>query len=495
MADQTATSKDSEKKPRRRFRRARWITIGVLLAHVAGFFTSVHAIMSVRTPQGTIAWAMALNTFPYVSIPAYWVFGRNGFQGYVTLRQGEDQKVETVTTSGRRNVRDYMVALEDEQGEMQALEALAKMPFTTGNRAELLIDGNATFDSIFAGIDAAEEYVLVQFYIVKDDDLGRRLKDKLIARAREGVRVYFLYDEIGSHELPASYGDELRAAGAEVSPFHSTKGSGNRFQLNFRNHRKIVVGDGNTAWVGGHNVGDEYLGLDPKFGHWRDTHVKIEGPAAIATQVSFVEDWHWATDSVLSLSWDVHEEFVSEEGMPVLMLASGPADQVETAGLFFTHAINSARRRVWIASPYFVPDESVAAALRLAAMRGVEVRILIPDNPDHYEVYLAAFSFLDKFKNTDIEIYRYTDGFLHEKVILVDDTVAAIGTANLDNRSFRLNFEIMALFLDAEFAAEVEQMFLDDFRRSRVMEKDEYEKRSFLFRLAVRASRLLAPIL
>ena len=206
----------------------------------------------------------------------------------------------------REETMEQRSNLGEENPVTRASELLAKIPVLRNNQIELLVDGQQTFDSIFEGIDAAKEYILVQFFIVKDDELGRELKSRLLARARAGVRVYFLYDEVGSHDLPKSYLEELREAGAEIVDFHTRKGPSNRFQINFRNHRKIVVVDGHTAWVGGHNVGDEYMGRDPEFGHWRDTHVKIVGPAVIATQVSFLEDWHWATNKVPEFNWTPH---------------------------------------------------------------------------------------------------------------------------------------------------------------------------------------------
>jgi len=465
----------------------------ILVFHVLGFLSSVHAVMSTRTSQGAIAWAVSLNAFPYLAVPAYWVFGRNKFQGYVTARREGDHEIRDVVVQAGEKASEFLLSLGEDYPGVRAAELLADMPTLGGNDAELLIDGEATFGSIFGGIDQAQDYILVQFYIVHDDELGRQLKSRLVAKAEQGVRVYFLYDEVGSHDLPNAYKQEMRSAGVQVYNFHSRKGPRNRFQVNFRNHRKIVVVDGRTAWVGGHNVGDEYLGKDPKMGEWRDTHVRIEGPAVQALQLSFLEDWHWATDSVPDLDWTpVRAE---NADLPVLVVPSGPADSLETAGLMFVHAINSARERIWIASPYFVPDEAVMAALQLAGLRGVDVRVLIPDRPDHMLVYLAAFSYFDQAAHTGVKFYRYESGFLHQKVLLVDDQVAGIGTANFDNRSFRLNFEITALFADSTFAAEVEQMLLDDFARSREMEPGEFVGRSFWFKLAVSLARLTAPIL
>lgn len=466
-----------------------WVIAG---SHILGFVSSVHAVMRTRTSQGAIAWAVCLITFPYLSVPAYWVLGRSRFYGYVTARRSRHDALGAVFEEARERLAAFRLSAAEDVPAGRAAERLAGVPYLNGNAVELLIDGDATFESILAGIDAAESYVLFQFFIVHDDRIGRVVKERLIRKAGEGVRVYFLYDEVGSHALPNSYKDELRAAGAQVYNFHTRKGPRNRFQVNFRNHRKIVVVDGATAWIGGLNVGDEYLGRDPEFGHWRDTHIRIAGPAALPAQLSFVEDWHWAAGEVLELDWTPHR--AGEANVPVLLLASGPADELETASLMFLHAISSARHRIWIASPYFVPDPAVIFALQLAGLRGVDVRVLIPDKPDHLLVYLAAFSYFADAGATGVRFYRYTDGFLHEKVMLIDDSVAAIGTANLDNRSFRLNFEVTGVVLDAAFAADVERMFEHDFQSARPVPRDELATRPFWFRLAVRLATLTAPI-
>ena len=466
----------------------------VVLAHLIGFVSSIDAVWNTRTSQGAIAWAVVLNTFPYVAVPAYWVLGRSRFKGYVTARQDEDTEIKHVARNAGELAAPYFVP-ESEARYVEATRAavqLAKIPFLRGNETELLIDGEATFGSILDGIDRAQDYILFQFFIVKHDELGTEVKDHLLAKAREGVRVHVLYDEVGSHDLSKEYKEELRAAGAEVRDFNSRKGSGNRFQINVRNHRKIVVVDGEEAWIGGHNVGDEYMGRDPKFGNWRDTHVRIQGPAALAAQISFLEDWYWATEQIPELDWTPKP--AAEPGGRVLIIPTGPADELETAALMFIHAINSARQRLWIASPYFVPDEGVIAALQLAGLRGVDVRVLIPDTPDHLLVYLAAFSYFDEVKKTGVKFYRYTDGFLHQKAMLVDDVSASVGTANFDNRSFRLNFEITATIADSAFVSDVERMFEADFARSRQMEPGELEQKSFWFKLGVKVARLTSPI-
>jgi cardiolipin synthase A/B len=461
----------------------------IVLAYVLGALSSLHALLHTRTPQGTIAWLMALNTVPMLAVPAWWVFGRSRFQGYVIQRRELATRTDAAMEQLRDDFRDYVLPLETRH----AAERLAGMPAVVGNAVELLVDGQATFDSILDGIAAAERSVVVQFYIVRDDRLGKRFSEALRERARAGVVVYFLYDEMGSWGLPSAYLAQLAAAGVRVTSFHSTRGPKNRFQLNFRNHRKIVVVDGQVGWVGGHNVGDEYLGLDPRIGPWRDTHVRIDGPAATALLIAFCEDWAWAKDERIFA--DHYRAPGQRAGdAAVLVVPSGPADRLETASLFHQLVIQAAHRRVWIASPYFVPDSAVMAALHLAALRGVDVRILIPDRPDSALVRLSAYAFLGDLLASGVRIFRYQPGFMHQKVMLVDDELATVSTANFDNRSFRLNFEVTALVRDAEFGKSVEQMLDGDLTLSFEMTSAEVLARGFWARVASRLAYLTAPI-
>ncbi|WP_192037085.1 cardiolipin synthase [Halomonas sp. YLGW01] len=466
------------------------LATAIFLIHVSGLLSAVLALMSSRTSQGAIAWIISLTTFPYLALPAYWIFGRPRFYGYVSARGERDTVLRRVLARYRSLVDPYLAG--NSHGDLRAVEQLAMMPMTGGNTAELLIDGEATFESLFAGIDAAEDYVLIQFFIVRHDPLGVRLKQHLLKAAERGVRVYFLYDEIGSRKLKEGYISDLCEAGVEVTAFHSSRGLRHRFQLNFRNHRKILVVDGREGWLGGFNVGVEYLGQHPKHGHWRDTHLKLTGPSVLGLQEAFWEDWHWATGQVLNLCWEPQGACV--EGQNVVVVPSGPADQQETASLLVQHAIHSAEHRLWVTSPYFVPDHSVLDALRLAAMRGVDVRIMMPERPDHLLVFLSAFAFLPDMLRAGIKVYRYQPGFMHQKVMLIDDRAASVGTVNLDNRSFRLNFEITAFVPDARFAGEVEAMLEEDFRGCREVEYEELQQRALWRKLVSRAAYLLSPI-
>jgi cardiolipin synthase len=452
--------------------------------------------MSTRTSQGAIAWAIAVNTFPYVAVPAYWVFGQSKFDGYDILRRSEQLANDGSAQRAEQILEDEGMLLvpqtPSEASHVRLLENISRLPITTHNKAELLVDGHQTFDAILKGISEAKRYILFQFYILRDDGLGQRIKDALVKKAGEGVRVYVLYDELGSNKLSSEYIEECRSAGVEIYPFNTTKGLGNRFRLNFRNHRKIVVVDGHVAYVGGHNVGDEYLGKDPVLTPWRDTHVALRGPVVQCIQVPFLEDWNWATGQILEVNWTPQK--APEGNTAAACIPTGPADRLETGTHWFLHAINSATDRLWIVSPYFVPDEQLMSALQLAALRGVDVRILIPQNPDHLIVYLSALSYLEEAEEAGVKIYRYQPGFLHQKVMLIDDYASAIGTHNLDNRSMRLNFEITMLMLGIEFAREVEKMLEADFAKSKLVSSAEYTDRSLLYRFMVRVSRLTAPV-
>jgi cardiolipin synthase len=469
------------------------IAIVVPLVELLGILAAVHAIMNARTSQGAVAWAISLITFPWLALILYAILGRNKFKGYVLLRSTKDQDIHHYIDKIQKEAVSRNLIQENLSASERSLTRLAEMPITRYNKSRLLIDGDETFRSIFEGIESAERYILIQFFIIKHDDISRELQTKLIEKAKENVRIYFLYDEIGSHKLPQSYLREMQIAGINTSAFHTTKGKANRFQLNFRNHRKIVVVDGKIAYVGGHNVGDAYLGKDPNFGAWRDTHVKVEGPVVQEIQFCFVEDWHWATSEIPELNWELQKAGDGRE--KILMIASGPADNLDTCGLMFVQAINDARQRIWIASPYFVPDLQILSALKLAALRGVDVRVLLPEKADHRTVYLASFSYYQNTLPLGIKIYRYTTGFMHQKVFLIDSAYAAVGTANLDNRSFRLNFEITLLNYDSIFIKKVEDMLTADFSRSRPVTIEDYTRKSFFFKLAVRSARLLAPIL
>ena len=469
-----------------------WLGLAMLIAfYVVGFLHVLHALMNVRTSQGTIAWVISLLTIPFLAIPLYWLLGRTRFSRNIGGRRETDDRLKKLAESMHLRLRHCEVDIPDDDAFEKAAQMLGGLPFTEGNDLELLIDGEQTFARIFEVINEAENYLCVNFFIVKNDQLGTHFQQALIGRAKAGVKVYFLFDEIGSHKLPRRYLQEMRDAGIECRSFGINRFWWSRFQLNFRNHRKIVVSDGKTAFIGGLNVGDEYMGRDKRFGEWRDTHLKMRGPVVQAVQLVFLEDWFWASGAVPDLHWDTRPEAANQIAA---VIPTGPADPADSWQLVVAEAANSARKKLWIASPYFVPDEGVLTALQTAALRGVDVRILIPERADQLLVWLSAFSYYDQVLPYGVKLFRYHRGFLHQKVMLIDHRLAAVGTANLDNRSFRLNFEITGFSPDQTFVNEVETMLVRDFSHAKSVNMEDFNRKSFFFRAACRAARLLAPI-
>ncbi len=477
-----------------RLYRKRLIAGFIVIAHTAGALSSLDAVMQNRTSQGAVAWAISLNLFPYAAVPAYWIFGHSEFDGYMIARRSNSAKFQAIKDTYQTSLKANGLKADSSEPLETTMAALAESPFTSGNSVDLLIDGEETYASMLEAIAAAEKYILFQFYIVRHDDTGRKFKDALIEKARQGVQVYFIYDEIGSLGLENQYVRELSDAGVKIRAFTTSQGDGRKFQINFRNHRKILVVDGKTGFAGGLNIGDDYLGEYEKKSPWRDTHLRVTGPAAVSLQVPFSEDWYWVEGEVLEdLNWK--PEAATGGDTEVLCLPSGPADPLDTCSMFFLAAINSAEKRLWIATPYFVPDQQIVSALQMAALRGVDVRIIIPEKTDSRLISLSSYSFLTDLETAGIHTYRHHNGFLHQKVMLVDDDFSCVGSANMDNRSFRLNFEITLIVKGEPFAREMQTMLEADLADSTEVGASSYTSKPFYFRLASRISRLLSPIL
>ncbi|MEX2474666.1 cardiolipin synthase [Marinobacter sp.] len=464
------------------------------LFYLAALSCIYRILLSYRTAQGAIAWIIALIALPYVAVPLFMLFGRNRFGGYVWARRmGDAALTDLLNRFEQQTTSLSHAANEHFSDELQVLCKLGRQPFTSNNACVLLRDGETTFNALFDAMESARRYILLEFYIVRSDKVGQRMKSILKRKLAEGVEVWFLYDDVGSVGLPRHYLRELAGAGARVASFGDGNVRRRRFQINFRNHRKLLVCDGHTGFVGGINLGDEYLGTAMDQEPWRDTHCQIIGPAATGLQLAWLEDWNWASNEFPDLDWQ--PDLPPSGDQEVLILPSGPADTYETCALFFLNCINNARTRVWIASPYFVPDFQIMNALQLAALRGVDVRIIIPEKSDSRLIRIAAYSYLVQACQAGVGIYRYQPGFMHQKVILVDNRYAAVGTANLDNRSMRLNFEITAINTSETFVSEVTRMLEEDLANARLMSESDYRDRSIAFRLGCRAVRLLAPVL
>lgn len=471
--------------------------LGYLIAaiHAFGVLAAIHAVLTVRTAQGALAWALSLFFMPYLTLLPYLIFGRSRFDAYVRARREADKAMHLAMAA--QDWRPWVeqakaASLSPAYERLRALPRLSHLPGLTGNRARLLINGEATFAAMFEALASARRVILLQFFIIRDDELGRRLHQLLLERAAAGVKVHVLYDGVGSHALPRTYIDSLRQGGVQIHAFPTRAGVLNRFQLNFRNHRKIVVVDGEVGFLGGLNVGIEYLGQKPPLAPWRDTHVEVRGPVVASLQEAFAEDWYWACRQLPPMLMPSKQD---EPGLLCQIIASGPADPQETCSLMFVEAIHAARERVWLSSPYFVPDEALFAALRLAVMRGVDVRLLLPARPDHHVVYAASSLYAFEALRAGVRVFRYQPGFLHQKALLIDHDACVLGSANLDNRSFRLNFEVSLLTFDPGFNAEVAAMLEEDFSQARELVNEDQRNLRRLQQLGMRVARLISPVL
>ncbi|MDP1732510.1 MAG: cardiolipin synthase [Devosia sp.] len=466
------------------------LTAFLWLNYLVAAIFAISEVMRSRTSQGSIAWLLSLVLLPFPTTILYAIFGLKFFDEYAALQTHSGRELRRAG-AGKVSILDLPTS-----AEWPVLSNVSQLPFLAGNDAELLIDGAATFKSIFDGISRAQSSVLVQFYIIRDDELGREFASRLIERAQAGVAVHLLYDDVGCFWLPRAYKRRLREAGVKVAGFnqrHRILRLLGPTRINYRNHRKMLLIDGKEAWTGGLNVGNEYMGLSPIFGRWRDTHVRVAGPAALAAALTFREDWQWATGEVLTP--DVPSPIPVAGPQPVLVMPTGPADMLEDCAIAFNEVIARAERRLWIVSPYFVPDVDMQTSLYAAAMRGVDVRVLVPQKPDHRLVWLASIAHANRMVNHGVKIYRYTQGFLHQKVILVDDRIAGVGTVNFDNRSFRINFEITLWFTHEKMIGEVGDMLEEDFAASHLLTTQERASQPVAMRFLSEAARLLSPVL
>ncbi len=470
--------------------------IALIALELLGLITAIYAVLWARTAQGATAWAVGLILMPPLALPAFVVFGGRKFQGYVDRRRTSDARLKKEWREFAEFFRATRCFKDHRSPTIQAFERLAETPFAYADKVQLLKNGDEFFPMMMDVIRDAKEFLDIQFYTVRNDQIGTEIAELLKEKARRGVKVRLLYDSVGSHETPRRFFQDLRAAGVRAEAFISTRWRWHkpRFQVNFRNHRKMVNADNRRLLVGGMNLGDEYLSRNPKIGFWRDTGILIEGCVVPQAHFSFLSDWYWSTSSVIDFKPENACQ-APQKGIPALILATGPTGLPEKGALAVLNAIHSAERRLWITSPYFVPDEQIISALQLAAMRGVDVKILVTDKTDNLLPQLASYTFYDELLPFGIEVHKYTRGLMHQKVMLVDDGLVYVGSTNFDNRSFRLNFEMGAWFCDENLAGEIEDMLRADFRQCELLELNQIQSMPLGRRLSSGFARLLAPVL
>ncbi len=476
------------------------ILLGVLFVlNVA--FAAVVIFLERKDAGATWAWLMVLLFIPLLGFIMYLIFGQNLSRKH--LFEWEDINkigIEGLIAEQIKHLKNHEFPFREEATYkhqdliyMHLINNGAVL--TQENSVDIFTDGKEKFDSLLADIDKAENHIHLQYYILKKDKLGKGIVDKLTEKAKQGVRVRILYDEMGSRGTRKKFFREFIAAGGEVEVFFPSRIPFINPRINYRNHRKLVIIDGKVGYVGGFNIGDEYLGLNKRFGYWRDTHLRIIGRAALAMQTRFILDWNQASRYKISYNNRYFPQHHFEGNAGIQIVTSGPDSEWEQIKNGYIKLITSAKKSIFIQTPYFVPDASLLDSLRIAALSGIDVRIMIPNKPDHMFVYWATFSYIGELLKAGARIFIYENGFIHAKTIVVDDELSSVGTANIDVRSFRLNFEVNAFIYDRLISKNLGDIFENDLHLSRELTIEEYQKRTVKIRLKESVSRLLSPIL
>ncbi|MGE7984379.1 cardiolipin synthase [Solibacillus sp. NPDC093137] len=455
-----------------------------------------------KKPSSTWAWLLVLFFLPFVGFFLYLLLGRQ-------LRRKHLFRWDGRKDIGIEQLISYQIeAIENNELELRAehiksYNHLIYMNLKTNNAVltqdndvKIFDDGSDKFEALINDIQHAKNHIHIQYYIFKLDNLGQRIVNALIKKAKQGVKVRVLFDEMGSRGVRKRHFKDLIEAGGEVEVFFPSILPLINPRLNFRNHRKISIIDGRIGYIGGFNVGDEYLSLSDRFGYWRDTHLRIEGSAVHPLQTRFILDWNQASAKNDICYAERYFPIIPQKGTAALqIISSGPDTEWEVIKNNYLHLITNAKKYVYIQSPYFIPDESFFDAIRIAALSGLDVRIMIPNKPDHMFVYWATYSYVGPLVEAGAKVYHYEKGFIHAKMIVVDDEIASVGTANIDVRSFSLNFEVNALLYDRVLAHRLAEIFESDILDCSELTFELYKNRSSFIKFKESISRLLSPIL
>lgn len=367
---------------------------------------------------------------------------------------------------------------------------------TTKNDLKIFTDGHEKFNSLFEDLKKAKHHINIEYFTIYDDQLGKKLRKILVQKAREGVQVRVLYDLFGSKGSKQKFFKELIQAGGEVTPFMKSKLGYYSFRINFRNHRKIVVIDGSVGYIGGFNIGDQYLGRNKRFGNWRDTHLRLEGSVVLQLQSRFFMDWNAsAKRQKVQFSLDYFSQSNVQNNIPMQIVSSGPENDVQKIKQGYIKMIMGAKHSIWIETPYFIPDDALMEALLIAIRSDIEVRIVIPQMPDHPFVYRATEYYVQQLLKAGARIYSYQNGFMHAKTIVVDNMITSVGSANWDIRSFKLNFEANAFMYDPKVAEQIIATIKNDLKDARELDEEYFKQQSSWKKFRQLASRLISPIL
>lgn len=453
-----------------------------------------------REIASTWAWLIVLIMFPVIGFIFYFFFGRKISKHRIFhLQEAEESAIQAMA----EQQIETLESTDSNFFENSYLKELAVLFLecdeslvTSDNQVELLLDGQDKFEQLKEDLRQAQNHIHLLYYIFRDDELGQELMDILIERARAGVEVLVIYDAMGSRSTKASFWRQLHEAGGKSVAFFGYAFGFINLRINYRNHRKIVVVDGKVGYVGGFNVGDDYLGKGP-LGSWRDTHLRIQGNAVLNLQMRFLVDWNAAVKGKWQKNFTpaYFPESTSTGHTTMQIVSTGPDNDFQKIKKGLLKMISMAKETIFIQTPYFIPDESVLEALQIAALSGVDVRIMIPCKPDHPFVYRATEFYSHLLVDAGVKIYVYQKGFLHAKTMVVDGVVATVGTSNFDVRSFRLNFEVNAFVYDETVARAVEQSFLEDLTDCVIADQNYFDSQSYWKKFKQKCSRLFAPIL
>lgn len=455
-----------------------------------------------REPKSVWAWLLLLYYIPILGFFLYLVIGHNFHKNKMfKIKEVEDElnaaikKQENIIFNNEFSITDKRVS-DYHDLVLYNLETSGAI-YTENNWLTIYTDGKDKFAALIQEMEKAKKFIHIQYYIISKGELFDRIFDVLQKKAAQGVEVRVLYDSMGSRNLGKKNVKRMREAGIKVGEFFPAFLGRFQFRFNYRNHRKIVVIDGEKAFVGGFNIGDEYIDKVPKFGHWRDTHFKIVGEAVNDLNLRFLLDWNYTTKENLFLidKYFVMNRIDYHEKIGMQIVSSGPDSKRQEIRDNYLRLINKAKERIYIQTPYFIPDEAVLEALKIAALSGVDVRVMIPCKPDHPFVYWATLSYAGDLLESGGRCYCYNGGFLHAKGMVVDGLVSCYGTANMDMRSFALDFEVNAVVYDPEVSCALEKIFIEDLTECKEITKYDYSKRSLWIRIKEQVSRLLAPLM
>lgn len=490
------------------------LIIGFLvISYILGTIVAMTILLENRDPSKTVAWLLIFILLPGIGLITYAIFGRNlrKIKIFKTQKLANNIKEEKLFKNLEEinkiirleqdtiTISKFLKNNEEDNARLKIISLLLNtgmFPFTTNNKIDVFVDGNEKFNSLIRDIENAKDHIHLEYFIIKDSEIGRKIKELLIKKSKENVKIRILYDDVGCWRFwfHRKFFNEMKSYGIEIVPFLPTKFPIIGGKLNYRNHRKIVVIDGQIGYTGGINIGDEYMGRNKKFGYWRDTHIRIEGTSVYMLQMTFLIDWYYNTKEVL-LDKKYFPKLGSFGNSMMQVVASGPDSDWEAIHYAYFLAICQAKRSIYIETPYFIPDESIIRALKSAALSGVDVRIIFPKIADHKIVNTASYSYFDDILKSGGKVYLYNKGFIHSKVIIIDNIIASTGSANMDLRSFMLNFEINAFIYDENVIELMKEDFFEDMKNSDEIDKDEFKNRSIVEKSKESIARLFSPIL